>query len=102
MDLAALDGKGLFFAIAADDEVDAGVDRPADVLGHIFQLIALDGRAINGHQDITALETRFLSRTAFHDTGDEDAFIGRGDVDADAGVSAAHLAEKSLYKSPPR
>ena len=57
VDLAALDGKGLFFAIAADDEVDAGVDRSADVLGHIFQLIALDGRAINGHQDITALET---------------------------------------------
>ena len=32
VDLTALDRKRLLFAIAADDEVDAGIDRPADML----------------------------------------------------------------------
>ena len=94
MDLAALDSERFFFAIAADDEVDAGIDRTADVLGHIFQLIVCDRRPINGYQDIAALEARFFSRTAFHDAGDEDAVIGRCDVDADTGIGAAHLGRK--------
>ena len=94
MDLAACHSHALFGTVAADDEVDTRIDRTADALRYIFELHALRRRTVDGNEDIAALQARFFSRAAFHDAGDEDAVIGRSDIDADTGIGAAHLGRE--------
>ena len=96
MNLPPCYGHFLRAAIPSQSQRNRRIHGATDGLRNIFQTHAFRRRAVNGLDQVAALDTGFRCRTIIHDTGYNRSFLAGTDIHANAGIRPGRLVRKSL------